>query len=90
MKADVRRFRRKPTEVEAVQYDNGVGFPLAFLRDDEQVRLSARGSVVIEDGGAVKARADLGDWFVRLRDGSLVTCSHEVFEANYEEATDAN
>lgn len=88
-------FRRKPTEVEAIQWtgDNlsevkafvGLG---VLYRDDPY----GKGDVLVIDTepgqpnrlGGDRARARAGDWILKDSRGAFYPCDREVFENSYE------
>jgi hypothetical protein len=84
-----RQFRKRPVDgdlVDAILFDGS--FPLAFLRDDEQVRSAGddSGAAVIQTrNGTPKATIHVGDWLLRHHDGGVSACKPDDFEATYEE-----
>jgi hypothetical protein len=74
------RFRKKPVEIEAVQFDGT--FPLAFLQDTEQVRWDEDCLAIDTLEGTMRARE--GDWIIRGIQGEPYPCKPDIFEATYE------
>lgn len=90
--ATIRRFRRRPADADlvgAVRFDGS--FPLAFLEEDEQVRVDRdAGGILIETrNGTRKATARVGDWILRHHDGGVSACRPDDFDATYEQVRDA-
>lgn len=78
------RYRKKPVVIEAMQYDGT--FPLAFLRDDEQIGAGEQpGTLAIRTLEGVMT-VQMGDWIIRGVKGELYPCKPDIFEATYEPA----
>jgi hypothetical protein len=85
-------YRKRTPVVEVLHYTDG--FPLEFLRDDEQVRSAGRGllngDIHIESPDRCTVFAAVGYTIVREVDGGLTTYPvAEQFEAEYESVTGA-
>lgn len=85
-----RRYRKKPVEIEAVQF-RGSSTDIAHIQrwidGDEYVapgmRTADRKSMMIETlEGLLKARP--GDWIIRGVHGEFYPCKPDIFEATYE------
>jgi hypothetical protein len=82
-------YRKRVPVVEVLHYTGG--FPLEFLRDDEQIRSAGRGvlngDIHIESPTRATVFAAIGYTIVREVDGSLTTYPVPAqFEAEYEQA----
>lgn len=77
------RFRKKPVEIEAVQYDGT--FPLDFLTDTAQVRATGPDSdaMVIQTLEG-EMTAQIGDWIIKGVAGEFYPCKPDIFDATYE------
>lgn len=90
MASGIRRFRKKPVEVEAIQWDG------SEARQREIVNWSGGKvsgwvdsvyflEVRTEEG---TMRADEGDWIIRGVAGEFYPCKPDIFEQTYEPAGD--
>lgn len=84
------KFRKKPLEIEAIQWDGSVGVAdkiEAWSRSKARMRrLGANGLAVIEVNtreGVMRCRA--GDWVIKGIAGEFYPCAPEIFDATYEE-----
>jgi hypothetical protein len=82
----MRRFRKKPVEIEAVQWGGGNMGQVAALSRSAKI-LHSNGLLVIhtiEPCGDMKA--NLNDWVIRGVQGELYPCKPDIFAATYEPA----
>lgn len=88
------RFRKKPVEIEAVQW---TGDNWYFLREwtddkfnvlDEEDRTDDPDATaeVLDDLHSTWVLVYTGDWIIKGVKGEFYPCRNEVFEATYEEA----
>lgn len=81
----LRRFRKKPVVIEAVQFDgteeHAIALGLSVLRD-----VDYRAYTIPTLEGRMKVRA--GDWIITGVKGERYPCKPDIFEATYEEVTD--
>lgn len=88
----LRRFRKKPVVIEAVQFEAGMAFPgwlsdaqtAGTLRTYPRERRGALYVTIATLEGVMKA--DEGDWIIRGVKGELYPCKPDIFEATYEPA----
>jgi hypothetical protein len=83
----IRRYRRRPAVVEAVQWSPEGRDPWALLRATfdlkEMPGRLVNGVVAVFQEGTVVLCAP-GNWLLRYEDGSIESCAHEQFERMYE------
>lgn len=86
MTTQLTRFRKRPVEVEAVQWTGGnVEDVRAFGGDDIGYHHSTTGTLYIETmEGTMKALP--GDWIIRGVQGEYYPCRPDIFKATYEPA----
>lgn len=82
-----RTYRRRLTPSEAVQYDGT--FPLAFLRDDEEVCAGVEPGSIDISSPRGRMRAHVGEWVVRGVTGDPFPISASAFELLYEPVVSA-
>ena len=93
----MRKYRKKPVVVEAMQYrypDDGrlkSWMGSAFGVESKQRHPGARGELevyTLEDGslGQAKHVARDGDWIIRGVNGEFYPCKPDIFAATYERA----
>ncbi len=78
------RFRKKPVEVEAMQYDGWnmteiagfVGTSVSFTRKPEHP--------LFIDTSEGRMEASVGDWIICGIKGEFYPCKPDIFEATYE------
>lgn len=91
------RFRKKPVEIEAVQFeytDEGIerlkqfcGTSLGIIRKARHPDAKAEAEIgTLEDGSYLKVEhfATEGDWVIRGIQGEYYPCKPDIFEATYE------
>lgn len=78
-------FRKKPVEVNAVQFNGDVHEPELY------VLIQAQPRAVIDEGDHLiietlegNHRADIGDWIIKGVRGELYPCKPEIFDMTYE------
>ena len=82
-------YRKKPVEVEAVQYlgDNTVEVADFMAGRSPRFKSDGNGNLWMEidtpEGGAIQANR--GDWIVKNVMGEFYPCNSDLFEATYEE-----
>lgn len=79
------KYRKKPEEVEAFQYDGSVQWPeWAEIAYKEGIMFfNVYGGLVIDTGKA-KIGAYIGDYVVKRKNGEIYPCSKLIFESCYE------
>jgi hypothetical protein len=89
------RFRKKPVEIEAVQFTYPPTSELVAFGGDNLLNMrkarhpSAKAEVdivTLEDGsdGRAKHVATEGDWIIKGVQGELYACKPDIFAATYE------
>ncbi len=88
------RFRKKPVEVEAVQWTGNNEADLATFTDNRFAALSAEDRANCDDLAATAQVFDVlhstwvlvqtGDWIIRGVSGEFYPCRDEVFQQTYE------
>lgn len=76
------RYRKKPVEIEAVQFVAGTDPGIAGVRYYSHTVVGGECCYVNTPEG--KMRAKPGDWIIRGIKGELYPCSPDVFAATYE------
>ena len=85
------KYRKKPVEIDAIQWTGqNLAAVLGFIDDTKT------GTDVVDINGSAKTlgiqtlegtmRADAGDWIIRGVKGELYPCKPDIFEATYEPA----
>lgn len=91
------RYRKKPVEIEAVQFTEDLALRMLIDRQDGPFGLRASGNYHPEDRTISAAwisiktlegvmRADLNDWIIKGVHGELYPCKPEIFSATYDPA----
>jgi len=82
------KFRKRPVEIEAVQFVKPYHRVKEFCRTIRWVK-GANGLVVWGRIPTLEGdmRADLGDWIIRGVQGEFYPCKPDIFEATYERVT---
>lgn len=78
------RFRKKPIEVEAIQWDGAnANEVLGFVLTGASVRRKGLHELVIEtlDGEMTVSR---GDWIIKGIKGEFYPCKPDIFAASYD------
>jgi hypothetical protein len=94
------RFRKKPVEIEAVQFTEDLA--LRMLVDKEPGPFGLQASGNYHPGNRTVSRAyisiktlegrmsaDVGDWIIRGVKGELYPCKPDIFAATYDPVSDA-
>lgn len=77
------KFRKKPVEIEAFQWNGEPPFHWpSWARENLDIRYEISNLQVNTARGAV--RANKGDWIIHQADGEVYPCPGPVFERNYE------
>ena len=80
----VRKFRKRPVEVEAMQFTGENGAEIAAFVGDEPREieyLPGAYAIVTLEGTMV---ADPGDWIIKGIAGEFYPCKPDIFDATYE------
>lgn len=84
-----RRFRKKPVEVEAVQYDGTVGSYLEIRHwSGKAFRYNDERTLTVRTPEGVMFPLP-GDWIVREATGEFRRCKPDIFAATHEPADGA-
>jgi hypothetical protein len=78
------RFRKRPVEIEAVQWDGGNIEQVAALAGSAKIQSGKRLLVIHTLEGDMTARRK--DWIIRGVRGELYPCKPDIFAATYEPA----
>lgn len=86
------RFRKKPVEIEAIQWTgDNLDEAVSFCAGNASYELMARGNAelvisTLEDGEdrVAKHVGSRGDWIIRGVQGEFYPCKPDIFEATYE------
>lgn len=89
------RYRKKPVEVEAIQYteSNWVEV-ISFTGGDPGSNANNQHAFIDRGGNFVirtlegEMRASVGDWIIKGVKGEFYPCKPDIFEATYEEVPD--
>lgn len=85
------RYRKKPIEIDAIQYLGLSGPIMEFLTTEEYGRVSFRASDSPTERKMVISTLEgdmtcgYGDWLIRGVAGELYPCKPEIFYATYEQ-----
>lgn len=83
------RWRKKPVEIEAVQYDGGNAEEICQWVDDNSGDFCPAityGSELIISTLEGDMRASVGDWIIRGVQGEFYPCKPDIFAATYDSA----
>ena len=99
--SEIKRYRKKPVVIEAVQWDGtsgGANTVIDWINDNEgcaRYRCAPGGCTGTEEGHRVAIEtlegtmfADAGDWIIRGVQGEFYPCKSDIFEATYERVDD--
>ena len=84
----MRRFRKKPIEIRAIQFDGGNSTQVeAFMighdaREFFAVKNGGQIVLITTPEGTMEARP--GDWIIRGIKGEFYPCKPDIFDATYE------
>lgn len=76
------RFRKKPVEIEAIQWTGDNLKELEIFTDDEVCPLAEKRLLITTLEGEMKA--SLNDWIIKGVQGEFYPCKPDIFEATYE------
>lgn len=91
----VEKFRKKPVEIEAIQFDGHNGYSIERWSENKVVTSPILEPTPDNPTGAylqVKTlegimTAGVGDWIIRGVVGEYYPCKHDAFERTYEKVT---
>lgn len=78
------RFRKKPVEIEAVQFDGDNAIAIARWIGAEGVSTGVRGDRLVIVTLEGDMNASLGDWIIKGVQGEFYPCKPDIFEQTYE------
>jgi len=81
----VKKFRKKPVVIEAIQYD-GINFNAIkeFVNNATTLKTTVTRQLVIRTlEGPMTAQ--MGDWIIKGINGEFYPCKPDIFEKTYEE-----
>lgn len=80
----MRKFRKKPVTIEAVQFSGNNWNEIAKFINTKYKAFCEERYIIIQtlEGNM---RADPGDWIIRGVNGEYYPCKPEIFEKTYEE-----
>ncbi len=81
------KFRKKPVEVEAIQFTGGatnIADVLQFTGIDAHWRRAGAGGEIVIHTLEGEMAAFVGDWIIRGIKGELCPCKPDIFAATYE------
>lgn len=74
------KFRKKPVEIDALQWTGNNKLPLSFFCGDAM--WDAEGLLIDTLEG--RLRANIGDWIIKGVAGEFYACKPDIFQATYE------
>jgi hypothetical protein len=80
----MKKYRKKPVVIEAIQFLPDTKFPLGWGLTDYTVNADRSITINTIEG---KMRADFGDWIIKGIMGEFYPCKHAIFEKSYEEVS---
>jgi len=91
------RYRKKPVEIEAIQFTEEMALRMLIDKHEGPFGLCASGNYHPENRTVSAAwipiktlegvmRADLGDWIIKGVQGELYPCKPDIFSATYDPA----
>lgn len=85
----LKRYRRRPVEVEAVQLDPQNAFDVLdeFGGELEMTDYGTPTALLIPTLGGVM-RVEIGDYIIRVVEAEYYSCKRLIFEKTYEEVTE--
>lgn len=85
----IKTFRKKPVEIQAVQWTGDNYDAILNFADELNVEYSAQyWNKLIVHTLEGDRYASLGDWIIRGIAGEFYPCNHYIFERTYEEVTE--
>ncbi len=87
------KFRKKPVEVEAVQFNGTDESVVAIMQLQKPVKGGVARAIDIDHGGKTifihtlegKMEASLNDWIIKGVEGEIYPCKPEIFKKTYDE-----
>ncbi|MFD2172395.1 hypothetical protein [Tumebacillus lipolyticus] len=79
----IQKFRKKPVEIEAIQYDGGNADEIAAFVGDASPKLNIDDQYAIATLEGVML-ANVGDWIIKGVQGEFYPCKPDVFAATYD------
>lgn len=86
------RYRKKPVEIEAVQYDGNNAQSIAAWIDDASGRFTpayTRGGELTIQTLEGDMRVSLGDYVIKGVKGEFYPCRSDIFAATYDQVEEA-
>lgn len=81
------KFRKKPVEIEAVQFTGNV-WPIIDFVDEGQASVDSFGSDLKIHTLEGDMNVSLNDWVIKGVRGEFYPCKPDIFEATYEKVSD--
>lgn len=85
---EVKRFRKKPVVIEAIQWTGGNAFQLTKFTDASIKFLTTGDCVISTLEGDMITLVD--DWVIKGIKGEFYPCKPDIFEATYDEVLPDN
>lgn len=85
----VQRYRKKPVEIEAMQYDGRNTVEVAEWLRASDVKVGWSNAAMIIPTLEGRMEASPGDWIIRGVKGEFYPCRADIFEATYEASEQA-
>jgi len=85
MSAVVATYRKKPVEIQAVQYTGENAYDIVNFMGTAKYDMETRDIIISTLEGAM--RASKGDFIIRGVKGEFYPCKPDIFEATYERVT---
>lgn len=79
------QFRKRPVDVEAVQWNENWPTMLAFIVEQGgRAHIDFDGTVLVVETLEGDMRANAGDWIIRGVQGEFYPCKPDIFAATYD------
>lgn len=75
------KFRKKPVEIEAVQWTGNLEEMENFLTVDVTITLTGEIVIPTLEG---KMKGNIGDWIIKGINGEFYPCKPDIFEKTYD------
>lgn len=75
-------FRKKPVEIQAVQWDGNLQTAMNFITEEFSVEDDTRNLYIATLEGEMECR--IGDWIIRGVENEYYPCKDSIFKATYE------
>ncbi len=81
------KFRKKPVEIEAVQWTGNIKEMTVFMKVSHVDCVSEEGNrgALLIDTLEGQMTANQGDWIIKGVNGELYPCKPDIFDLTYEE-----